>query len=360
VSEPVLQLKDVTKTYGRVAALTGVDLKVNPGDFYVVTGPPGSGKSVLLRLILGLEKPDTGEIRLHGQDVTNLGAQKRGIGYVPQSFALFPNKTVRENIIYPMQLDKVDKSQMQEVLERVSNLLAISELLEKRPDQLSGGQKQRVAIARGLGRQTDFFVLDDPLIGLDFKLRERLIDDLKRTQEVLNVTFLYSTSDSLESLLLASRVGVISSGRVVDEGPLARVYDEPEQVGAMQSLGFPEANIVDGQINDGLVSCGLGDFKVESKQKKGAVRIGLRPEHVNLGKGAPGSIGSKAKILFTEDVGGSEILYLEVNGTPISTVLGADDAQLQGVRQGEVTINITPKSILLFDTTTQARIGQGV
>lgn len=360
MAEPVLVLNDVTKTYGRFEALSGVNLKVNRGDFYVVTGPPGSGKSVLLRLILGLERPNSGAIYLHGQDVTYVSAQKRGIGYVPQSFALFPNKSVRDNIIYPMQLDKVEKGQMQEALGRVSNLLAISELLDKRPDQLSGGQKQRVAIARGLARQTDFFVLDDPLIGLDFKLRERLIDDLKRTQEVLNVTFLYSTSDSLESLLLASRVGVISGGRVVDEGPLARVYDEPEQVGAMQSLGFPEANILDGQISDGRVSCSLGEFKIDSKQKKGPVRIGLRPEHVNLGKGSAGSISSKARVLFTEDVGGSEILYLEVNGTFISTVLGAEDAQLSQVRQGEVTVSIAPQSILLFDAESQVRVGQGV
>ena len=173
-----LTLTGVFKGYGSTQVLENCTMSVNPGDFYVVSGAPSSGKSVLLRIVLGLEPADAGSVHLGGKDVTSAGPQERHVGYVPQSFALFPNKSVRENILYPMRLDKVGKVEMQETLDRVCELLAIEDLLDKRPDQLSGGQKQRTAIARGLAKQTDFFVLDDPLVGLDFKLRERLIDDL--------------------------------------------------------------------------------------------------------------------------------------------------------------------------------------
>jgi ABC-type sugar transport system ATPase subunit len=359
VSEPVLALSEVFKSYGRTTVLQGVTLTVNSGDFYVVTGPPSSGKSVLLRAILGLDRIDGGSVMLNGKDVTDTGPQGRGIGYVPQSFALFPNKSVRDNITYPMRLDKVDKVTMAETLERVSDLLGISDLLDKRPDQLSGGQKQRVAIARGLAKQTDFFVLDDPLVGLDFKLRERLIDDLKRTRSALGVTFLYSTSDALESLLLASRVGILADGQIVDEGDLERVYDDPRQSAAMRSLGFPEANIVDATMSGSTASCVLGDFPVSIEGSPGSVLLGIRPEHIRIGSSGAGAVSSTATVLFTEDIGGSEIVYLRVDDTPISTVLGADAPELEQLKQGQVTISVMPQSVLVFDQDTHTRIGQG-
>ena len=205
-----LTLTGVFKGYGSTQVLENCTMSVNPGDFYVVSGAPSSGKSVLLRIVLGLEPADAGSVHLGGKDVTSEGPQERHVGYVPQSFALFRTSPCERTV--SDALDKVGKVEMQETLDRVCELLAIEDFLDKRPDQLSGGQKQRTAIARGLAKQTDFFVLDDPLVGLDFKLRERLIDDLKATRSALGVTFLYSTSDSLESLLLASRVGVLADG----------------------------------------------------------------------------------------------------------------------------------------------------
>lgn len=359
-SSTVLELSEVTRAYGKTAVLRGVSMSVQSGDFYVVTGPPSSGKSVLLRLVLGLEEANSGSIVIHGNDVSSQGPQSRNIGYVPQSFALFPNKTVRDNITYPMRLDKADKQTVQETLDRVCELLTIGDLLDKRPDQLSGGQKQRVAIARGLAKQTDFFVLDDPLVGLDFKLRERLIDDLKRTRSALGVTFLYSTSDTLESLLLASRVGILANGLVVEEGDLAQVYDTPEAAESMRSLGFPESNFLEGSISAGRCSTPLGDFDVSHPGAEGQVLVGLRPEHILVGETVEGNLSVPATVLFTEDVGGSEILYLDIDGTPLSTVLGADDPALEQVQSGSTTLSIAPESFVLFDPKTLTRIAQGV
>jgi ABC-type sugar transport system ATPase subunit len=357
--EVVLALEGVTRAYGKNAVLKGASMTVRAGDFYVVTGPPSSGKSVLLRIVLGLETPGSGRVLVHGNDVTDAGPQRRNIGYVPQSFALFPNKSVRDNITYPMRLDKADKASIQEALDRVCDLLAIGDLLDKRPDQLSGGQKQRVAIARGLAKQTDFFVLDDPLVGLDFKLRERLIDDLKRTRSALGVTFLYSTSDTLESLLLASRVGVLSDGRVVEEGDLADVYDNPQAVDSMRSLGFPETNVIEGSARSGRCTSILGEFDISDSSVEGDVLIGLRPEHVSIGDSSSG-LSAAADVLFTEDVGGSEIVYLRVGGSGITTVLGSDSPILATLGSGTTQVSVEPESLVVFHPQSLTRLAQGV
>lgn len=358
--EAVLALEDVTRAYGKKTVLKGATLTVRAGDFYVVTGPPSSGKSVLLRIVLGLETAGSGRVLVHGQDVTTEGPQRRNIGYVPQSFALFPNKSVRDNITYPMRLDKADKASIQEALDRVCDLLTIGDLLDKRPDQLSGGQKQRVAIARGLAKQTDFFVLDDPLVGLDFKLRERLIDDLKRTRSALGVTFLYSTSDTLESLLLASRVGILADGRVVEEGDLAEVYDNPQAAASMRSLGFPEANIIPGTVRSGRCSTFLGEFDVSDSSVEGEVLVGLRPEHVSIGDGSTHALSARADVLFTEDVGGSEIVYLRAEGTDITTVLGSDSPVLSSLSAGTTMVSVNPESLVVFHPQSLTRLAQGV
>ena len=197
--------------------------------------------------MLGLEPADAGSVHLGGKDVTSK-VRKSGTWDMFPILRALPEQVRAREHLYPMRLDKVGKVEMQETLDRVCELLAIEDLLDKQPDQLSGGQKQRTAIARGLAKQTDFFVLDDPLVGLDFKLRERLIDDLKATRSALGVTFLYSTSDSLESLLLASRVGVLADGGISEEGDLDEVYDTPQTASSMQALGFPSANLIDGDV----------------------------------------------------------------------------------------------------------------
>ena len=364
-NEHVVELKSLRKTYGAHTVLNDLSMTVNKGDFAVLAGMPGSGKSVLLRLVLGLEGPSSGEVILRGKNVSDDGPASRNIGYVPQSFALFPNKNVRDNITYPMRLDKASPAAINDALERVCSLLTITDLLDKRPEQLSGGQKQRVAIARGLAKETDFFVLDDPLVGLDFKLRERLIDDLRYTRSALNVTVLYSTSDTLESLLLATSVAVLANGTVVEQGSLADVYAEPRTADSLRGLGFPEANFFAGTLrrngSDTRVETVFGDVQVALDGEFGAgdVIIGIRPEHVRLGEAISGSIGVDAIVEFTEDVGGSEILYLSAGETPLVTVLGASSQLLETVKTGHVRASIVPQDLLVFDADTKVRIGRG-
>ncbi|HTW29480.1 MAG TPA: ABC transporter ATP-binding protein, partial [Acetobacteraceae bacterium] len=188
-----IRFEAITKTYRGKHALDGVDLEIEPGSLTVLCGPPLSGKSVLLRLLVGLEQPTAGRILFDGQDITDLPAATRTIGYVPQSFALFPHMSVFDNIAYPLTLQGVAREEIRARVDQAAGILRIRPLLDKKPSQLSGGEKQRTAIARGILKNADIFILDDPLVGLDFKLRESLMEELKDMRAQLDATFLYAT-----------------------------------------------------------------------------------------------------------------------------------------------------------------------
>jgi ABC-type sugar transport system ATPase subunit len=359
----IIELRRLTKSYGTKAVLCDANLSVAPGDFTVIFGLPNSGKSVLVRLLTGLESPDSGQILLRGADVTALGPGGRNIGYVPQAFALYPHFTVRQNISYPLDLAGVPRAQVEPEVQRVAGLLGIAELLDRKPDQLSGGQKQRVAVARGLVKQTDVYVLDDPLAGLDFKLRERLIDDLRRTQEVLKATFVYITSDAVEALMLARTLAVLSAGEIVESGPPERLYHAPARAETMRYVAFPHANFFRGMLGaDGArptVRTPLFEVALDGdgSPATGDVEVAIRPEKVRIG-GVPGGLELRAQVLLREDLGGEDIVYCDVDGHHLTTVLRADE---QAAEQAEidqiVTIGFHPADLVVFAN--RRRIGCG-
>ena len=374
----IVELRNLAKRYGRNQILRDVSLSVEPGDFMVVYGMPTSGKSVLVRLLTGLERPDSGQILLRGQDFSNSSAGERNIGYVPQSFALYPHFSVRKNISYPLDLVGASKADTEAALHRAAQLLGIEALLDRKPEQLSGGQKQRVAIARGLVKQTDVFILDDPLVGLDFKLRERLIDDLKQTQETLGVTFIYTTSDAIEALMLAKHVAVLDVGEIVESGDPETLYTNPQRAETMKYLGFPQANFLNASlamrgsnlwVESGAFQAAV-DTTIEQMQRSadlvgkansGRVAIGIRPEQFVLGeKVGSDYLSAQAKVLLLEDLGGEEIAYLELNGQQVTTVLRhdrnyGDHAPIQ--LDQRVTLSVKPADLVVF--VDGKRIGSG-
>ena len=263
----------VTRRFDGVDVIHDLHLEVPDGSFTVVTGPPKSGKSVLFRTLVGLETADAGRILINGEDIAEQKAPERRVGYVPQSFALYPHMSVARNIGYPMALARAPKGDIAERVDWAAAMLAISHLLDKTPDQLSGGEKQRVAVARGLLKEADVFVFDDPLVGLDYKLRERLMDDLRELREELGKTFLYGTADSVEAMTLATRLVVLDGGRIVQEGATEEVYDEPRHPRAMELVGFPRANLLRGRIDEGVLRAGPIELPVEETN---AVRTGGR------------------------------------------------------------------------------------
>jgi ABC-type sugar transport system ATPase subunit len=360
--DSIVKLDGIGKLYGRKRVLRDVNLTVWPGDFAVVLGMPTSGKSVLVRLLTGLETPDSGRIFIRGQDVTALPSGKRNLGYVPQSFALYPHFSVFENIAYPLTLAKAPKDKIRAEVHRAAELLKIEQFLDRRPDQLSGGQKQRVAIARGLVKNTDIFILDDPLVGLDFKLRERLIEDLKATQEELNVTFIYTTSEAVEALQLASKLAVLHAGEVVEAGSPAELYHRPKREETMRCVGFPQANFVSANLTaqDGRLEIHTPLFNArvrlsdhlrnEHLATPAPVNVGIRPEHVVIDPAPPAHVVSfEAKVLLREDLGGEEIVYLDAKGMQLTTVLRSDDKGALSINIDEhVVASVHPENIAVY------------
>ena len=362
-----IELEDIVKKYGRAKVLQNVNLSVEAGTFTVVFGLPACGKSVLVRLVTGLEKPTKGQIRLRGTEATRLDSGGRNIGYVPQSFALYPHYSVYKNISYPLDLIKFPKPQIEQAVHKIAEQLKIDHLLDKRPDQLSGGEKQRVALARGVVKNTDIYVLDDPLVGLDFKLREQMFDDLKQMQKTLAATFLYTTSDPLEALALADKVAILHKGCIVEADDLEVLYRQPGHITTMTLLGYPSSNQIRGELftRTDQLWCRTGLFEVpvnmtapvDQTAREEAVQVVIRPEDIYLNPDRDDLLQCQAEVVLLEDLGGEVIAYLEANKVSLVTVVSHADDHL--ISNDQVTVGVRPSSAVLFQPETGLRIGQG-
>jgi ABC-type sugar transport system ATPase subunit len=361
-----LELSGLAKSYGTRTVLQGVDLTVEAGTFMVVFGPPACGKSVLLRLITGLEKPAAGTISLRGCDAAGQSPAERNIGYVPQSFALYPHYSVHDNIAYPLTLMRLPRREIEPKVQEVAQQLKIAHLLGKLPNQLSGGEKQRVALARGIVKPTDLFVLDDPLTGLDFKLREQLFDDLKEMQRALRATFVYMTSDPLEALALADQVAVLDGGRMIETGQVEAVYRRPAHVRTMELLGVPPSNRLAGLVRrrGGQVRCetALFEFALDgsaSLADGSRVDVAIRPQDIAVGgQDGDGLLRCAAEVMFVEDLGAEVILFLRARGTLLVAV-APHAARRERVPDERVAVSVHPAAIAVFSADGGARLGQG-
>jgi ABC-type sugar transport system ATPase subunit len=365
-----IHFERVTRRYGRVTALDAIDLAVADGSLTVLCGPPRSGKSVLLRLLVGLEAPDSGRILIDGQDIAALPPAARAIGYVPQSFALFPHISVRDNIAYPLQQRGVARDEIDRRMGPVAEILRIAPLLGKRPSQLSGGEKQRAAIARGVLQEARIFALDDPLVGLDFKLRESLMDDLKDMQEALRATFLYATSDSLEALTMAEQLAVLDRGALVEADGVERIYHEPRRLRSAELIGFPRCNILSGTANDRQCETVLGPVTLDLTElpEGGDVALALRPEHVTLAPpGMPdqatdGAIQGSGRILLMENLGAECVVHIELQRGDLAATLVSSpptDA-VSGLAVGDAfPFRIRPERIVAFGRASGLKLGTG-
>jgi putative spermidine/putrescine transport system ATP-binding protein len=244
--KPALKVDGVRKSYGGVAAVAGVDLVVEEGEFFTLLGPSGSGKTTLLRLIAGFERPDAGRIQLGGRDVTDMPPYARDTNTVFQDYALFPHMTVAENIGYGLRIKGVPRPAREKRVQGALEMVRLSGLGHRRPNQLSGGQRQRVALARAVVNEPEVLLLDEPLGALDLKLRQEMQIELKQIQQRVGITFVYVTHDQEEALTMSDRLAVMSNGQIEQIGSPVEVYERPATEFVAGFIGISNVLLRDG------------------------------------------------------------------------------------------------------------------
>ena len=277
---PEISVERLTKVYaGGVKAVDDVSLEVADGEFMVLVGPSGCGKSTLLRMIAGLEKVTTGRIRIGAEDVTTLDPPDRDIAMVFQSYALYPHKTVRENLAFGLRRRKVPKAEIAERVERMGEMLGLGELMGRKPAALSGGQRQRVAMGRALVREPRAFLMDEPLSNLDAKLRTSMRGELARLHERLPTTTVYVTHDQVEAMTLGDRVAVLRDGVVQQCAAPQELFERPANVFVGAFMGSPAMNLLRGELDGGVVSFGATRLSLPGALAHGrrSVVLGVRP-----------------------------------------------------------------------------------
>lgn len=282
-----LRLDNVTKKFGTHAAVDGLSLDIADGEFFVLLGPTGAGKTTTLRLIAGLEKPDDGKIEIADQDVRQWSAAERDVALVFQYYSLYPRYTVRQNLAFPLKSNARNCSQAEidERIARAAKTLRIEHLLERKTDRLSGGEMQRVSIGRAIVREPRAFLMDEPLSNLDAKLREALRAELKELQMKLKSTFLFVTHDQIEAMSMGDKVGILNEGKIVQVGTPYEIYNKPKNIFVASFVGSPSINLIPAELANGHATALSGKLKIAAPKSRasGAVTIGIRSEDITVG-----------------------------------------------------------------------------
>jgi len=291
-----VELKNLKKAFGQMEVIKSVDLEVKSGEFCVFVGPSGCGKSTLLRMIAGLEDPTSGDILIGDERVNETPPRERGISMVFQSYALFPHKTVYENIAYGLRISKTPKDELDKKVRDAAATLQLDHLLDRKPGQLSGGQRQRVAIGRSIVRDPKVFLFDEPLSNLDAALRVSMRTEIAQLHERLPATMIYVTHDQVEAMTLADKIVVLRGGHIEQVGSPVELYHRPQNTFVAQFIGSPKMNIV-----------GEEDF-VAGAAPKGQL-LGMRPEHLTLTAQAKAKIA--VTVSHTENLGEYQLCYFK-------------------------------------------------
>src|SRR5688572_19143315 len=259
-----IRLENVSKKFGPHTAVDDLSIDVANGEFFVLLGPTGAGKTTTLRMIAGLEKPTAGRIHINEADVNSWGPAERDVALVLQQYSLYPRLTVRENLSFPLRsrVRKMAQADIEKRIEYASRTLRIEHLLERKTDRLSGGEMQRVSIGRAIVREPRAFLMDEPLSNLDAKLREALRAELKDLQMKLGATFLFVTHDQIEAMSMGDKVGVLNSGRIIQVGTPQEIYNHPRDTFVAAFVGSPAMNLIAGELKDGRLSAMSGKLQI--------------------------------------------------------------------------------------------------
>jgi multiple sugar transport system ATP-binding protein len=326
-----VELVHLSKLYGNdVLAVNDLNLHIAEGEFVVLVGPSGCGKTTALRMVAGLEEISDGEIRIGGKVVNELPPRDRDIAMVFQNYALYPHKSVYENLAFGLRMRKVSKEEQKRRVEEIARVLGLSDMLQRRPAQLSGGQRQRVAMGRAIVREPKAFLMDEPLSNLDAKLRVQMRAEIARIQQALRVTTVYVTHDQVEAMTMGHRVAVMRDGVLQQVDTPQKLYDSPTNLFVASFVGSPPMNLLQGTIvrDDGRVACRVGQAELELPSDVVAERpgllsyegrpiaLGIRPEDVREAAGWDGA-RLRGRILLVESLGSEQLVHIEVAATPL-------------------------------------------
>ncbi len=346
-----ISLNGVTKAWGEFKGVDNVDLEIKDKEFMVFLGPSGCGKTTTMRMIAGLEDQTGGEIRIDNELMNDVDARDRDVAMVFQSYALYPNMSIRENIRFPLRMRGIPASEHDARVKRAAEMVELGDLLERKPKALSGGQRQRAALARAIVRQPKIFLMDEPLSNLDAKLRLTMRAQLKHIQRELQTTTVYVTHDQIEAMTLADRIAVMNKGKIQQLGTPDEVYNDPNHIFVAGFIGSPPMNLIKGKMikgnfeGDGIVAKGVG------KGDNGNIVLGIRPEDVSIATGKTANLNST---VYGIEPTGDMTLVMAKAGEQIIVAKGARSYRAEiGV---PVNFEFAKDHIYLFDGASGDRI----
>ena len=344
-----IQLRNISKRWGNFVGVENFDLTIADQEFLVLLGPSGCGKTTTMRMIAGLEDPSDGEILIGDRVVNNLEPKDRDVAMVFQSYGLYPNMNVYENIRFPLKVRKVDPSTHDDRVMRAAEMVELTEFLHRRPAALSGGQRQRVALARAIVRKPSVFLMDEPLSNLDAKLRVSTRAQIKNLSHELKVTTVYVTHDQIEAMTLADRVVVMKQGVVQQVGTPTDIYDKPANTFVASFIGNPAMNLIDGTVQGGTFTAPNTEVTGLSA-KDGPLTLGFRAEDAEV---VPSGGQISGPIYTMELLGEATMVSLRIGGALVSAKA---DKSFRAEIDDPISIRIPTEHCHLFDAETQARI----
>ncbi len=341
----------VQKSFGAIRVLEEMNLQVEPGEFLVLLGASGSGKTTALRILSGLETATTGRVLIGDRDVTNILPKYRDISMVFQSYALYPHKTVAENIGFPLKVRKVPQAEQEVQIRDAAAQVQLGELLHRYPRELSGGQKQRVALARAIIRRPSVFLMDEPLSNLDAKLRGHMRAELKHMQHTLGITTIYVTHDQIEAMTLARRVAILERGVLQQLATPAEIYNNPANLFVAQFIGSPPMNVARGALEGKTFLCNGAKIPAPVIGRIASAVLGVGPEDCSVVAPAKGAI--KGEIYATELIGDHTLVTLRA-GSDMLTVKAAKDFTAKLGEKAGVTFSTD--RLFVFDESNGLRV----
>lgn len=355
----LLEVDGLAKRFGGRTALDGLSLNLKRGEILALLGPTGAGKTTTLLSIAGLVKPDRGQVRIDGRDMTKADPRLRDVAVVFEGFNLLPTLSVRDNIAFPLRspVYHEEPAEVERRVKKAAEDLRISHLLDRMTDQLSGGERQRVAVARALVRDPLFYLLDEPLSALDLKLRESLRAELRALQQQKSATILYATHDFHGAAAIADRIALIAKGRILQIGTLEEIIANPHSAEVGRLIGSPSMALLPGRLREGKVEIdGYGEpIPAPGGLGSGPVTVGIWPEDIDASDGPlPGY--REAAVTALDFRGMDQAIQAVVGSTPLRKVVPLSETYEEG---GSCWLRIRPETVFLFDAATGARLDAG-